>query len=277
MKFDLRAEALGRMLIVAHRGVAGGNIPCNTIAAYDAALNQGADMVEIDVSRSADGKLYVFHPGMEYPHLRSERLLMDIDSRDIGALRFVNQDGTPTEMGVNTLDDVLEHLKGRCYINVDKFWENIGPITRAIRRHGMMDQILVKTAPGEEAFRAIEEAAPEVNYMAIIRDRDTWSDIIAGRRINYVGAEVLFSGEDSEFATREYVEKMNRRGLAVWVNSIVYDYRAVLAAGHNDDISVVGREDEGWGWLMDRGYNFIQTDWPLALRLYAEKRSRRLM
>ena len=45
----------------------------NTIAAYDAALNQGADMVEIDVTMSTDGKLYAFHPGMEFPHLRHDR------------------------------------------------------------------------------------------------------------------------------------------------------------------------------------------------------------
>lgn len=30
-KFDLRQEAKDHIILVAHRGVAGGNIPCNTI------------------------------------------------------------------------------------------------------------------------------------------------------------------------------------------------------------------------------------------------------
>lgn len=271
-KWNLREDALKKMMIVAHRGVAGGNIPCNNLAAYDAALCQGADMIELDVSRSTDGVLYAFHPGMEYPHLRSDKRIDAMHSSEVAACRFVNQDGVKTETRVNTLDEAFEHLKGRCYINVDKYWEHMEPINEVIRRHDMADQILVKAWPDEEIVRMMEEAAPEINFMIIQRDRDEWSDRLLGRKLNYVGAEVLFAGEDSEFATREYVERMNQKGLIVWVNSIVYNYKTVLAAGHNDDISVVGRADEGWGWLMERGYNVIQTDWPLALKMYAQNR-----
>ena len=49
-----------KIIIAAHRGVAAGNIPCNTMPAYKTALLQGADMIEIDVDMSADGKLYFF-------------------------------------------------------------------------------------------------------------------------------------------------------------------------------------------------------------------------
>ena len=69
MTFDFRESAKDHILVVAHRGVAAGNIPCNTIPAYEAALRQGADMIEIDVDMSKDGKLYIFHPGMERQHL----------------------------------------------------------------------------------------------------------------------------------------------------------------------------------------------------------------
>ena len=54
MHFDLHSSAKEHILIVAHRGVAGGNIPCNTIASYELALKQGADMLEVDVTKSAD-------------------------------------------------------------------------------------------------------------------------------------------------------------------------------------------------------------------------------
>jgi glycerophosphoryl diester phosphodiesterase len=90
-----------------------------------------------------------------------------------------------------------------------------------------------------------------------------------------VGAEVLFDTEDSEFATEAYVERMHKAGLLVWVNAIVYNHKAVLTAGHNDDISVVGRMDEGWGWLLDKGYDIIQTDWPMMLKQYISQRNAR--
>ena len=65
MNFDLKEKAKENRIIIAHRGVAGGNIPCNTTAAYEIALKQGADMIEVDVSCSADVKIFLFHPLME--------------------------------------------------------------------------------------------------------------------------------------------------------------------------------------------------------------------
>jgi glycerophosphoryl diester phosphodiesterase len=70
---EIRAAADKRILLAAHRGVSGGNIPCNTIASFEIALRQGADIMELDVQRSADGQLYVFHEGKEEPHLYATR------------------------------------------------------------------------------------------------------------------------------------------------------------------------------------------------------------
>ena len=271
-KWNLRENALEKTMIVAHRGIAGGNIPCNNIPAYEAALCQGADMIELDVSRSTDGVLYAFHPGMEYAHLHSEKRIDAMHSSEVDRQRFFNQDGVITEQRVNRLDEVFEHLKNRCYINVDKYWEHIGPITEAIRRHDMADQILVKAWPDEGTLDLMEQVAPDMAFMILQKEKDEWTERVQARKLNFVGVEALFATEESEFASRGYVERMNEKGLIVWVNSIVYDYRSVLTAGHNDDISVTGRPDEGWGWLIERGYNLIQTDWPLALRLYMEKR-----
>ena len=63
-----------RILVAAHMGQWGGNIPGNTAASFDLALRQGADIVELDVTRSADGELFVFHPQTE-----RRRLGLDID------------------------------------------------------------------------------------------------------------------------------------------------------------------------------------------------------
>ncbi len=274
MHFDLQRDALSRTLITAHRGVTGGNIPGNTLAAFDAALAQGADMIELDISNSVDGELFVFHPGMEPVFLgMPDKLLSDLPASEVRKLVFLNGDATPTQFSISTFDEALEHLKGRCYINVDKFWNNVDTITKSIRRHNMADQIVVKTSPNEDVYRYMEECAQDINYMVIIREHDDQSQQLIKRGMRYVGAEVLFETEQSEFASDEYIERMHKAGLLVWVNAIVYKYQAVLAAGHNDDISVVGRMDEGWGWLMEKGYDIIQTDWPLMLKTYMNSRS----
>ena len=72
--------------LAAHRGVCGGNIPCNTMASYKIALDQGADVVEIDVSRSKDGKFFVFHPGMEKIFLRKDVRIPDMTAEEVMSL-----------------------------------------------------------------------------------------------------------------------------------------------------------------------------------------------
>ena len=53
------------VLVAAHRGTSGGNIPPNTIAAFDLALKEGADILEMDLFKSLDGEIFVFHTGTE--------------------------------------------------------------------------------------------------------------------------------------------------------------------------------------------------------------------
>src|SRR5829696_6005747 len=47
-------------LVIAHRG-ASAYAPENTMPAFELAVRQGADLIELDVQRSADGVLVVFH------------------------------------------------------------------------------------------------------------------------------------------------------------------------------------------------------------------------
>lgn len=260
-----------RPLIAAHRGASGGNIPCNTLEAFDIALHQGADIIELDITRSQDGELFVFHPGKERMHLYSPTPIKKMTADEVRDLRFVNIDCEPTPYPVSTFDDALEHLRGRCRINVDKFFMYMDDITKTIRRHGMQEDVIVKTPDGEDWFAQVQQIAPDLPYMVITR-QDTFSDSLKRRPLRFIGNEVLFTSDDDPLASAQYVQKMHDNGLLVWVNAIIYNYRDVLAAGHSDDISVIGREDEGWGWLADRGYDIIQTDWTLALKRYLDGR-----
>ena len=272
----IREAAKDHILLAAHRGVCGGNIPCNTFEAYQIALQQHADIVEIDVAITADKQLFVFHPGMEPFHLKHDRYIKDMTAEEVRKLRFVNQDSTPTECEIETLDDVLDLLKGHCFVNVDKFWTAIPEISACIRRHGMADQVIVKGPVDAQTIELLEQHAPDMPFMPLINQTDTITDELLGRKINYIGAEVLFNSEQSQTATDEYIDSMHRKGLLLWVNSIVYDYKVQLAAGHSDDAAIVGNMDYAWGWLAEKGYDMIQTDWRLPLRLYFQSKGRKV-
>ncbi len=271
MEFDLKKTAKEKTIIVAHRGVAGGNIPCNTLCAYENALKQGADMIEIDVSLSKDGVPFVFHPGMEYAHLNLHGSLSELTADEIASLRFVNADRTPTQYPVYRLDEVFERFKGRCYINVDKFWEHPDVITEHIRAFDILPQILVKTGASDKCFDVIERVAPDIPYMVLVRSDGTEiHNRLKKRRINYIGQEILFDSDESPLCSREYLDFLKSEDILAWANSIVYNYKTVISAGHTDDAALGGDMDAGWGWLVRRGFDIIQTDWPLMMKMYLE-------
>lgn len=61
---------------------------------------------------------------------------------------------------------------------------------------------------------------------------------------------------------------IHRDGKLVWMNSVVYDYKEQLSAGHGDDTAFTVSEEYGWDRLVDRGCDIIQTDWSLMLINY---------
>ena len=190
MNFDIKTAVKDKMFIVAHRGTPGGNIPCNTIASYEIALMQGADMIEIDLNTTSDGRLIIFHPGMEKPHLCFSGSLPETPWEEVKKLRFVNTDNVPTQFGVESFDDLLEHFKGRCYINVDKFWDNPAEIYKAIKRHNMQEQVLVKSGLSDNVIKVLEELAPKLAFMPIVDRTHPRHEELKARSINYIGAEV---------------------------------------------------------------------------------------
>lgn len=280
--FDIKKDAAERIIIVAHRGACGGNIPCNTMAAYEIALRHGADMLEVDVSRSADGTLWILHPKMEYIQLnylgtQEAPRLPDMHDDEIRRLRYVNTDRTYTEWPLCTLDEVFEAFRGRCYINIDKFWENPREISDAICAHGMQEQIIVKTAPKPELFDIIEEYGQGIQYLPILKKNDAAAhEELMHRNIRYVGAELVFGNDTDYIASPEFIDRLHGDGKLVWGNAILYNYRVPLAGGHSDDISLTDDPAEGWGWLADHGFDIIQTDWVLAMAQYLNESGKRM-
>lgn len=271
----LKAAKEKKVLLVAHRGVCGGNIPCNSLQAFRAAINQGADIVELDVDRSADGELFIQHPGMERVHLRIPHSIRNYNSAEAQEFRLSNCDLAPTEWSIVRLEEALELLRGKCIVNIDKFWENPEAIAKLVRRLKMEDQILIKTENRPEYLNDVETYAPDIPYMTIANTEDTTHEAMMKRSINYVGTEVLFETEDAPVASAEYLNQMHHDGKIVWSNAIVYNYRAVLSAHHNDDISLTEDPTKGWGWLADHGFDLIQTDFLFPCKHFLETTGRR--
>lgn len=263
------------VLVAAHRGVAGGNIPCNSLPAFEAALRQGADILETDLALSGDGQLLIFHPKKEKAHLNKDIHLNEMTMEQIRELRFVNIDNDPTAYGILTLDEFLEQFKNRCLINLDHGWDDdMGLMIDAVRRHAMEEQVLIKAPAKLKYAQIMEELAPDMMFMPIYKEEDTMTELLEQMNVNFVGAELVFAREDSVFASEAYIRSHQDKGRLLWANPILYYYKSQLTGGHNDDIAVTSDPEFGWGWLVDKGFDILQTDWPMPLRHFLDNRNK---
>lgn len=106
-------------MIVAHRG-SSGTAPENTMTAIRLGVEAGAKLVEIDVQRTADGRLIVFHDavlgrttngsGRVEAHTYEE--IAKLDAGSWMDPRFAGE-------RVPLLIEALEYLHGRAYLNIE--------------------------------------------------------------------------------------------------------------------------------------------------------------
>lgn len=258
-----------QIMVAAHKGICGGNIPPNTLEAFSAALLGGADIIECDISKCADGGLFMFHPGTEEECTNlPKNAVLSMNSDEVRKIKLHSVCRAETQYSMYSLDEALDFLKGKCYINLDKSFSYLPEVMETVRRHGVEEQILLKCTPSEKNLKLLEEFAPDVNFIAVYMGKDEWTDVYLRHNIKFFGAEVVFADPNSMLASDEYIQRMHSLGLKLWVNAIVFSYKTVLAGSHTDDISISSDPDEGWGWMADRGYDIIQTDWPYQLKDY---------
>ena len=72
--FELAPSLDKKLVVTAHRGGAA-TAPENTLAAFQGAIEQGADWVKLDVQRTADGVLVVMHDSSLLPPVLAQILV----------------------------------------------------------------------------------------------------------------------------------------------------------------------------------------------------------
>lgn len=262
---------LNKPCIAAHRGSCGGNIPPNTIAAYEAALYQGAAILEADIARSRDGVFYMFHTGSgnEAFYLNMDCAFEELSSSELDRLFLNNEFRKPTSYHLDRFEQVLRRFKGRGIFNLDRAWEYWEELIPLIEKYDMRGQMLLKSPCRKEWIDKAGKVAAEYAYMPIINeDISPFYEMGGAELPGFCGAELVFAEESSPVIRCHTVEALHQAGKLAWGNAIQFSREKVLSAGHNDDVSVTGDPDSGWGWLLAQGFDIIQTDWVQALKNY---------
>ena len=262
-----------KCLIAQHRGAHEGNIPQNTALAYKASLLLGADMFELDVSKSTDGTLYCFHDTTEDINLRLHTNIEKYSSATIAEFGLYNSIWEPSGYNVQTMEEILQVFCHGELFNVDRSWNKLEDTFALLNKYPhAVHQALMKAPAKAEILDKYEKESTKFMFMGIVRTMEDIELILSYENINVVGFELIANSEDSAMWSDELIERLREQGYFVWYNAITLSCldKHILCAGHDDDRSIKEGFDQGWGVLIRKNTDIIQTDWPALLARYRD-------
>ena len=266
-----------RILIAAHRG-SWHSAPENSLSALRAAIEEGADIVELDVRATSDGVFVLLHdPSLDRtstvgghvantPFVNARRALLKM--RDGGSQPLAHGDWLPT------LSRALEVARDRIVVNLDiKVAAQTDQISRLILGAGMAHQVFLKAKIESEADIQKVQSHPLFGRVAFVpmmhaRSGQFSSDLRMMARLHSPMYEVVnFSSLEDLLEGRAELQRQKAR---LWVNTIACSH----SLGYNDG-NALQDPDSVWGALVDSGVGAIQTDEVASLDAYLQRRPKR--
>ena len=277
MNFDNYTQFLNALLeknhpffVAAHRGILG-SFPENSLNTFKQCIEQGIYLIELDLQRTLDGHLIVMHDITVNRMTNGEGQISTLTLEQIKSLSLKSGSGGSmaelTDEKIPTLAEVLTLVKGKAMINLDKAWYYKDEIHQLVNEADAFDHVLLKSGePVQQVKEYFHSLEKKFHYMHKIQDRnlDQLDELL--EHVAPIAIEILIHKESDQVLSNPILEKMKSQA-NLWCNSLDIGENA----GHNDARSLVD-PDSGWGWLIDRGINIIQTDYANELINYIKKR-----
>ncbi len=232
-----------RPMVVAHRG-SSGLAPENTIAALRKGVEAGADMVEIDVQRTRDEQIIVFH---DHVLGRTTNGVGRVDARTLEEIRQLDagswMGGEYAGERVPLLNEALEFLHGKAYVNIElKRWaESAG--TEFMQ--DVIDVVVSMEMVGSTLLSSFDHE--------LLRAARDYCDRIPTALILHPDDRTLPSANAHSVGARAIV--LSRRQLT---RRVVDDARAArLPVG----VYTINSADEA-AWASERGASALVTNYP---------------
>jgi glycerophosphoryl diester phosphodiesterase len=186
-------------LVVAHRG-AWGAAPQNSLDAFERAIGLGCDGIEIDVRRTADGRLAVVHDAR-------------VTGRPVGRLTHDQLQARVKDGQAPLLDEVLARVAGRVVIDLElKEGGYESEVMATVARHLTPDRYVV-TSFRDAVLPAVKRSVPEARTGLLVGPRLRLREL--DRRTRQTGADFL--APHVALARRGILGWAHDRELPVWL------------------------------------------------------------
>ena len=229
-------------LTVAHRGSLHTGLPDNSVAALRESISAGVPFLEVDVRRSAEGDLFIFHDGRISPDnseapesLRGARV--DSLSRQERALVQLG-----SEQHIPLLAEALDTVKGSgSVLQLDFKGESDSLVFAALdllRARGQLHEALLQIRDPSR-IPAVLAYQPNARVLARVRN-DAELNQALQHKVEFVELE--------RWATFDAIEKAHQKSVKALAN----------VAGACVD------EPDTWRYLRTRGFDTIMTNHAVA-------------
>lgn len=234
------------VIVISHRGEHLSH-PENTLPAFEAAIDAGADYFELDVRTTSDGHLVLMHDGRVDRTTNGtgyvrEMTLDQIEALDAGVKFGPKFEGTKPP----AFEEALRLAHGRIGVYVD--CKQIAPadLVAALEHADMSDKVVIYGGAG--FLKHVLELRPGLKVMPEADDASTSTRLIADLKLRVVAFD---AGDFKD----DVIAIARRAGVEIYVDRL----------GAADSI-------EHWRDAIDRGATGIQTDHPAELVAYLRSR-----
>ena len=221
--------------------------PENTLAAFQAAVDAGADFFELDVRTTVDGKLVLMHDATVDRMTGGKGEVAKMTFEDLRKLE-VGENMGPGFAGTHipTFDEALALAHGRIGVYVDSKQISPADAVSTIRRHEMENDVVIYGGP--DYLQKVGAIAPRMKLMPEAKNPAVLRSLID-----------TLSLKVAAFDAGDFKEETIQVALAAKVEIYVDRLRAA-------------DNPASWQDAIDRGAAGIQTDHPAELVEYLKSK-----
>jgi len=242
-------SAADRIVVIAHRGEHRAH-PENTLPAFQAAIDAGADFFELDVRTTSDGRLVLMHDAQVDRTTNGSGAVREMTFDQIRALD-AGVKFSPRFAGtrVPSFEEALALAHGRIGVYVDS--KDIAPadVVAALTRADMLGAVVIYGGAGY--LKKVQALSPSLRVMPEAYGASTFEKLLADLKPRVVAFDAGDFKDDAIAAAK-------LAGVEIYVDRL----------GSADNVSA-------WQDAVDRGAAGIQTDRPAELVEYLRARKLR--
>lgn len=261
------------VLIASHRGKFSSSVMENTTLAFLLAVSQGADMVEMDLAKTKDGRIVAHHDDDMTRLFHSSEAIEEKTLAELREMPLYNYLGEICVEHLETFDEILDGLRDKTILVLDKCWDCWDEVYALLKEKDMVEQTIFKFYLRDEKPLLWAREHKDCMFIPMWKEielLDRLADLKACTQVPAV--EITPQKVTDDVFQPKTFQWLEEHRMKVWCNSLSLAKRLVYGAGYDDLKSLYHGGDAGWGELIKQGVTIIQTDWPYELKCYLKTR-----